>query len=193
MILIICCSLCHSLTHECSSSPRPLFSHDSFPMCPLQLNLRVPHLRQTGQGRRASAEAISHAWMLLCGSVDVVKIPKHCDANNCRLQGTHTNTRRHTNSQLSMKRRSFCRLFPFQFLPFHMVSLSLLSLSYPVPLLSLSLLSLIAILAHKLTHYSNSYSGRGKGLLINGGRCPVSAEQLWFTVVCFLRLHELLA
>lgn len=28
--------------------------------------------------------------------------------------------------------------------------------------------------------------------MINGGRCPVSVEELWITVVCPIRLHDLL-
>lgn len=183
----------------CPSTRLSHLSCDSFPMCPLQINQRVPHLRQTGQGRRASAAAISHAWTLLCGSVDVIKMRRK--NKRAALQTTvscHTNTEHCTNSQLSMKWHNTLFLqycLPFSSFPFTWCSHVSCHCLFQFPSslsLSLSLLSLIAILAHKLTHYSNSYPGRGKGLLINEGRCPVSVEELWIAVVCLIRLHELL-
>lgn len=112
----------------------------------------------------------------------------------CDLKkNTHSHKQRETHKQSiinEMAQHPFSSLYCFPFTWCSHLSCHCL-FQFPSSL-SCSLLSLIAVLAHKLTHYSNSYSGRGKGLLLNEGRCPVSAEQLWITVVYLIRLHELL-
>lgn len=153
MLYVCSCSLyCHCLTHSpLSDWAVSHFSHDSFPMCPLQLNPGVPHLRPTGQGRRVSAETISHAWTLLCGSVDVIKTKaRHCkQLLLCTHAHTHTNT--HKQSIISeIAQHSLSSVYCFPFSLFHITSCSRLSPRhslFPSPL-PFSLQSLIVALAH---------------------------------------------
>lgn len=62
--------------------------------------------------------------------------------------GTHTHKHTDTQSIINETPCFFSILFPFQSLPFHVAPPSLLSLSFPVPLPSLSLLSPTDVLAH---------------------------------------------
>ena len=115
-------------------------SNVPFAIKPRGSSLKTDRPGEAGVSRDHQSCMDAAVWLCGCDKKNE-KTKKQSAALHTTAKHTHTNNYQWNGTTPHF----FCTLFPFQFLPFHMALLSLLSLSFPVPLPSPLSLPLFAI------------------------------------------------